>query len=467
MSILAFAEAAEPQVISNEDDEPANRSSSPKNLPYLYTFTQETNLLRQARAGDQAAKETLILAERPTIRRLANNYAYRLNQRLDVDEIEQRTYLKLLEMNFANSFPRQTSSRFRYFVETMMKNMVLDITRRHKAKPEISYDVPLSAEGIRHAHIETISSPLPGPEDLVTQKEQVAAILERIYGLPGRQRDTFDVRFMGASTSEAAQLLKISEGSVKTHMARSLANITLEVLPGFHTLSRTFMKAAHLSADEKKHRDCIEEVRRTAIRDLSDMDAFIFSCIYLVPKHERVAISDLAETLNLSVTKTRERLTIARRIVLFNMDPKHRAHPFAEKIAVDNQGETKIVKDERREFLLSALTKALLVLELRHHIITDDEITRQNFPEWTSVQKRLADDYDGLKIEDLVLTWIKDQMMAYHDVHGRFPKKEKTGIPDYPAIKWSHADDALCDYYDECEEQKEICAALQSQLVPC
>jgi RNA polymerase sigma-70 factor (sigma-E family) len=65
--------------------------------------------------------------------------------------------------------------------------------------------------------------PPAGPEDTTVVREEVGSLVARMRMLPRRQREALACRFvLELSVAETAELLDISEGSVKTHTHRGL-----------------------------------------------------------------------------------------------------------------------------------------------------------------------------------------------------------------------------------------------------
>lgn len=62
-----------------------------------------------------------------------------------------------------------------------------------------------------------------GPEDTTVVRDEVGALVARLRTLPRRQREVLACRHvLDLSVAETAQLLGVSEGSVKTHTHRGL-----------------------------------------------------------------------------------------------------------------------------------------------------------------------------------------------------------------------------------------------------
>ena len=62
--------------------------------------------------------------------------------------------------------------------------------------------------------------------DLLQRHQALQALEDALRRLPNRQREVFDLRiWQGLSVEETARAMGCSEGSVKTHLFRALANL--------------------------------------------------------------------------------------------------------------------------------------------------------------------------------------------------------------------------------------------------
>lgn len=70
------------------------------------------------------------------------------------------------------------------------------------------------------------ATPGNSPDSAMEQERQASALQEAVAGLPRRQREAFVLRcWQGFSTSETANSMGCSEGSVKTHYSRAMESL--------------------------------------------------------------------------------------------------------------------------------------------------------------------------------------------------------------------------------------------------
>ena len=71
--------------------------------------------------------------------------------------------------------------------------------------------------------LHVLASPSKSTEDTIVARDEVGSLVTAMRTLPRRQRETLACRFvLELSVAETAELLDISEGSVKTHTHRGL-----------------------------------------------------------------------------------------------------------------------------------------------------------------------------------------------------------------------------------------------------
>ena len=71
-----------------------------------------------------------------------------------------------------------------------------------------------------------VLGPQDGPEDAAVEREEVGSLVAALRTLARRQREVLACRYvLGLSVLETADLLGISEGSVKTHAHRGLQSL--------------------------------------------------------------------------------------------------------------------------------------------------------------------------------------------------------------------------------------------------
>ncbi len=67
---------------------------------------------------------------------------------------------------------------------------------------------------------------IENPETHMVRGQRIATLYRAVAALPRRQREAFVLRcWEGASTADTARIMQCTQGSVKTHYSRALANL--------------------------------------------------------------------------------------------------------------------------------------------------------------------------------------------------------------------------------------------------
>jgi len=137
-------------------------------------------------------------------------------------EIVQDSMLKL-----ARLYGKKTEKEWHILFNRILQSRIRDWYRRQKVRRAAWGWLPKLSEEDDSNPIDQAPTPGSHGPEVETESDQVMAILERsIQRLPTRQREAFLLRcWQGFSTSETAAVMKVSEGSVKTHYSRALATL--------------------------------------------------------------------------------------------------------------------------------------------------------------------------------------------------------------------------------------------------
>jgi RNA polymerase sigma-70 factor (ECF subfamily) len=94
------------------------------------------------------------------------------------------------------------------------------ILRKRRARPEVSFDLPMNgADDLPHFEIKDSS---PGPEQIYHERQQRVRLLRSIQNLQPNLRGTIRIRVASeCSIKEIAQTLGISVASVKSRLYRA------------------------------------------------------------------------------------------------------------------------------------------------------------------------------------------------------------------------------------------------------
>jgi RNA polymerase sigma-70 factor (ECF subfamily) len=168
----------------------------------------DRSLVARAQAGDLRAFETLVERHRRRIYRLA----YRMTcTHEDADDVMQETFVRayrnlrrfLLDRPFAN------------WLYTIAVNLCLDRQRKRQRERQVAWE---QVEGLQLA-----ASPAAASPERVAENGELRGRLHGAIGrLPGRQKAAvvlFEVE--GMKITEVAELMKCSEGAVKSTLHRA------------------------------------------------------------------------------------------------------------------------------------------------------------------------------------------------------------------------------------------------------
>ncbi len=195
-------------------------------------------LLSRARAGDETAFRELV----DPYRRELQLHCYRmLGSILDAEDLLQETLLAA--WRGLDRFEGRAS--LRAWLYRIATNRCLNALRDHKRRPqEVSSMVeppeptrmaePMWLEPYPDALLAGVADTAAGPEARYETRESVGlAFVAALQHLPPRQRAALVLRdALGFDTTEAAEMLDSSEGSVKGALQRARATLDERVPPG-------------------------------------------------------------------------------------------------------------------------------------------------------------------------------------------------------------------------------------------
>jgi RNA polymerase sigma factor (sigma-70 family) len=138
----------------------------------------------------------------------------------DADDLIQESYARLWLVDFS----RIGSGRSYFYA--VVRNLLLENARRARIVP---------MERLGEIEALRIPSGEPGPERLVTARQELERLLAIVDTLPDQCQRAFRLqKFHGCSQKEIAQEMKISEKTVEKHLAIAL----LRVLEGMRQEDR-------------------------------------------------------------------------------------------------------------------------------------------------------------------------------------------------------------------------------------
>ena len=176
-------------------------------------------IIQSVLGGDSDAFETLVIENQNNVYNLALKMTRNEEDALD---ISQEVFLKAYRSlkNFRGE------SRFSVWLYRMTYNLCIDFTRRKRRVSETSLS-QTDEDGEQHDY--EIPDTRSAPEEIVLQNELSASLASSIDELGAMHKEIFVMReITGMNYSEIAIVLSISEGTVKSRLARarkSLAEI--------------------------------------------------------------------------------------------------------------------------------------------------------------------------------------------------------------------------------------------------
>lgn len=180
----------------------------------------EQTLLEQAREGDAAGFEGLVLAHTPR----AVSLAWRLvGNRADAEEIAQEAFIRLYR---SLSTFRGESSVATWLHRTVTR-LAIDHLRREQLKRKIFFFRRSDEEA---DPMDVLPDPGASPQDRVIARETARRLSRALERLSPRQRAVFVLRHQEElPLKEIASLLELEEGTVKAHLHRAVRQLRREL----------------------------------------------------------------------------------------------------------------------------------------------------------------------------------------------------------------------------------------------
>jgi len=187
-------------------------------------------IIRSVLGGDNGAFEALVLENQKNVYNLALKMTRDEEDALD---ISQEVFLKAYSS--LKSF--RGESRFSVWLYRMTYNMCLDFLRRKKKVAEVPLTLPGDDGDTHELEIPDTRST---PEEAVLQRELRKEITVSIGELGAMHREILVMREVtGMNYSDIATVLRISEGTVKSRLARARKNLS-EILISKGTFPDSF-----------------------------------------------------------------------------------------------------------------------------------------------------------------------------------------------------------------------------------
>jgi len=183
------------------------------------TIDEEREIISRVVDGDKSAFEALVLANQKNVYNLALKMSGNEEDALD---ISQEAFLKA----YVQLGGFRGESKFSVWMYRLTYNLCIDFIRKRPRANVISITQYDDDDDSRDIEIPDVRSL---PEDIAMRKESRKIIAESIDELGAKHREILVMReITGMSYIDIAETLNISEGTVKSRLARarlSLANI--------------------------------------------------------------------------------------------------------------------------------------------------------------------------------------------------------------------------------------------------
>ena len=193
-------------------------------------------LLRKAQRGDPEAFEQLITPLEQLIWRICWHYT---GNRESAEDCGQETMIRIWRS--LDSY--RGDCALESWVYRIAANCCMDYLRKKKRDKSVSME-PMREQGFDPA------DPSPGTEEQVVAADEQKRLREAITQLPEDQREALIMtQLEKVSYEEAAKLLGVSEGTIKSRVNRAKARLK-EILSGARELS----PPGNVKIDERRSR---------------------------------------------------------------------------------------------------------------------------------------------------------------------------------------------------------------------
>ena len=180
------------------------------------TAGEEAGIIRRVLDGDHNAFEALVLDNQDNVYNLALKMTYSEEDALDISqEAFLRAYRQLAGF--------RGESRFSVWLYRLTYNLCIDFLRKRKLTAAVSITYGDDADDNCDIEIPDLREL---PEDSVLRKEMKESIAESINELSPQHREIIVLREInGMSYTDLARTLDVSEGTVKSRLARARASL--------------------------------------------------------------------------------------------------------------------------------------------------------------------------------------------------------------------------------------------------
>src|ERR1039457_603304 len=175
--------------------------------------SEEMELVRRAKRGDDSAFEELVRRYDRNVFRIAQHIT---QNREDAEDVVQDAFLKA----YGNLAQFQEQSKFYTWLVRIAVNEALMRLRRRRPERMVSLDEDIKTED--DSMPREVADRAPNPEQLYSQGGLKEILGKTIQGLPPSFRTVFVLRDVeGLSTEETADALDLSVPAVKSRLLRA------------------------------------------------------------------------------------------------------------------------------------------------------------------------------------------------------------------------------------------------------
>src|SRR5882757_6189533 len=175
--------------------------------------SEEMELVRRAKRGDDSAFEELVKRYDRNVFRIAQHIT---QNREDAEDVVQDAFLKA----YGNLAQFQEQSKFYTWLVRIAVNEALMKLRRRRPERTVSLDEEVKTED--DSVPREVADWSPNPEQQYSQAELREILDKTIHGLPATFRTVFVLRDVeGLSTEETADALELSIPAVKSRLLRA------------------------------------------------------------------------------------------------------------------------------------------------------------------------------------------------------------------------------------------------------
>lgn len=173
----------------------------------------EAILLDQARNGCDQSFESLVHEHSEKMIQLALRM---VKNRSDAEEIAQEAFIRL----YRSLATFRGDSRVSTWLYRTVSRLCIDYLRREKIKRRLFF---FSRPDDTYDFVEQAPSAETAQDDLLIAREELAHVIKGLDNLSPRQRAVLTLRHQeGLPLKEIAEILELSEGSIKVHLHRAV-----------------------------------------------------------------------------------------------------------------------------------------------------------------------------------------------------------------------------------------------------